>query len=157
MASKKPRKTLKTKHEKLQRKMALNEYPPLIRELLEKHEGNMLSASRAVGRATGYWLNRMAMNPSQFNQKAREIVTRAIAGDAIQPFARGPGVPGTAVIISKTDRFEQLYNIGQTMGGEWVFKRRAGPDWVGIVKMPGNELQAFLALCRAKAAEIYIT
>lgn len=147
----------KTKHDMSQQKQPLNKYPPLIRELIQKHEGNMLAASRAVGRVTAYWLNKFATG-TEFDEKAKSIVQKALAGEVVPPSMRGgDNSVRNAILIVRSDLFEKLYDIGITMGGEWKMKTKAGGFWIGVIAMPGKELTPFLALATAKGVESYAT
>lgn len=141
----------------------LKKAPPIFKRLMEQHGNDMHRAAEYANMSRTYF-NEMAMRKKEVSPGAKKRIQAALDGAPLPPAFVHPVVrvlkdkaTQTAVIVAKTDNFEGLYDIAQTMGGEWAFKRKAGTHWVGVMRMVGAKMKGFLALAATQGAETYTT
>lgn len=148
------------KNPSLQPKAKLNNAPPLIKALLKKFGDNRAEAARALGYTTSNPIIAWGTGRKSITPEDKTRIQAVIDGDGTQSPVhqkRKIGFEKTAIVISKADLFEQLYDVAKTMGGEWRFKKKAGSFWIGVVQMNERKLTGFLALATAQGVESYTT
>lgn len=63
---------------------------------------------------------------------------------------------GVAVVVFKGEVLDRFYNMAEMLGGEWVWKKKAGAVWITILKMPRTDLQGYLNLLAPHGVEAHL-
>jgi hypothetical protein len=156
----------------------LTDYPPMLRELIVMYRGNIKAASIALGFKSVSWINKFAEENAPLFTEEDEARVRAALNDPVVPSkakkakkastkktkANGvahdedseidAGELGIAIVLSTANVLESLYDAGEAMGGEWVFKKRVGKQWLSVCRLDPQELQAFRSIARVIAIEV---
>jgi hypothetical protein len=135
----------------------LDEGRDLAKKLLATHNG-IASAAAAASNITGGTITDFAKGKARVGIAMAKRLRAALAGTPMPKMNRGGkavGAPKAAVLIAKAELFEHLYNLGQTLGGEWKFKRKAGPFWVAVLVLADVDMAGFCAIAAARGAETY--
>lgn len=140
--------------------------PLLFKQYLLLHNNDIGAAAKAANISPNYF-SEIGKRRQNFSRNAQDRIKAAMEGSPLPPVPPRGGHPNsqkkssiirTAVIIAKSELFETLlYDVGQTMGGEWAFKRKTGGEWIGVIQMAGSKLNGFLALATQQGAEHFTT
>lgn len=136
--------------------------PDVIRKLLEKFDGNISAASRAVGKSPGFFGYKNKPEGGGYKEADLIAAQNVLDGQPVPEKSASKFDPeahtfklGIVIVVSRAAAFERLYDIGTAMGGHWVLKMSIGSSWLGIIKIiPKEKLQMFAKVAAYDAEKI---
>ena len=147
----------------------LGKLDPLLDALLDKFDSNQSAAAKALGYANSGALQSLLRGRSALTPSMSERIHAVLDGKTPPPLQqqmartarREPIEPdtlelGLAVVFCPADDAEFLSDVGEQMGGRWIFRLKAGDNshWIMIAKFDDERLMLFGRIARRVAVKV---